>query len=294
MHFKKIEWQSQIGTPGFEKALLRAIRADGFFILEEALSPGLLARLKAAFGEVLQAYLETNSANRGVNRFNMHLTVDGVFADEEFVANPLIMPVVRKILGVDVACSWVAADTPLPGSDYQVAHADGRPLFRDSDLSLPTYALAINVPLVDFTEENGPLEIWGYGSHLVPDVAPHLGAADRAPIRVLMPAGSLLVRDTRMWHRGSPNVATEARPNLALVYNRGWYRFEGEAGHTPPVVSAEAYKGWSLTAQRLFRFATTDLALTEARRIEMAYGLEDLEAEAGLSNGETAQTAARA
>lgn len=282
MQFAKADWEGRCGTPEFEALMARAIRSDGYFILEEALSADLLAALQKEFAKVLEAYTSANESNRGLNRFNTHLYLDGVFANEEFVANPLIMPFIRRLLGVDVACSWAAADTPLPGSDYQFAHADGRPLFRDHDLSLPTYALAVNVPLVDFTRENGPLEIWANGTHLLSDVPPHEGAKDRPPEQVLMPAGSILVRDTRMWHRGSPNRSDHARPNLAFVYNRSWYRFEGEAGHTPPAVSPEAYAAWSPDTKRLFRFASTDLSLTAPFRTEAVMELERLEQQAGL------------
>lgn len=292
MQFAKSDWESRVGTPEFDGALQRALRSDGFFILENALSAALLADLKSAFGEVLDAFRAENESNRGANRFNTHLYLDGVFANEELVANPLVVPVILRSLGIDAACSWAAADTPLPGSDYQMAHADGRPLFRAHDLSLPLYALAVNFPLVDFTEENGPLEIWGNGTHLLSDVPPHIGAEDRAPQRVTMPAGSVLVRDTRMWHRGSPNRSDHARPMLAFVYSRSWYRFEGEAGHTPPAVSPEAYSSWSPTTRRLFRFASTNLSLTEPHRIEMVYRLEALEEEAGMADGHRAPMAA--
>lgn len=292
MQLAKSEWRSRVGTTEFDGVMQRALRSDGFLILENALDPTLLAELQVAFGKLLDDYIAANTANRGVNRFNTHLYLDGVFANEELVANPIVLPLIHRLLGIDAACSWAAADTPLPGSDYQVAHADGRPLFRTHDLSLPLYALAVNFPLVDFTDENGPLEIWGNGTHLLSDIPPHIGAADRPPQRVTMPAGSMMVRDTRMWHRGSPNRSDHARPNLAFVYNRSWYRFEGEAGHTPPAVSPEAYASWSVNTRRLFRFASTDLSLTEPHRIEMVYRLEALEEEAGMAGNQRAPMAA--
>lgn len=276
MQFTKSEWSGRVHTAEFEELMARALRSDGFFILEEALDPAYVADLHSAFTAELEAYAAANPSNRGVNRFNTHLTIDGVFANEQLIYNPQIMPFLNKLLGVDLVCTWAAADTPLAGSDYQTAHSDGRPLFRGTDLALPVYAVAVNFPLVDFTEQNGPLEIWPNGTHLLADVAPWEGAKDRDPQRVLMPAGSVLVRDTRMWHRGSPNLSDAARPNLAFVYNRSWYRFEGEAGHTPPKVAPEAYASWSVGAQRAFRFADTDLSLTKQHREECVYKLEEL------------------
>ena len=47
-------------------------------------------------------------------------------------------------------------------------------------------------------------------------------------VRLLPKAGDLLLRDARSWHRGTPSNGSRSRPNLALVYSRGWFRFEGQ------------------------------------------------------------------
>lgn len=44
------------------------------------------------------------------------------------------------------------------------------------------------------------------------------------PQALITPAGSVLVRDARMWHRGTPNRSTEKRSMLAMVFSRSWYR----------------------------------------------------------------------
>jgi hypothetical protein len=101
------------------------------------------------------------------------------------------------------------------------------------------------------------MEIWCGGTHNT-YVKPDKGhasslmerlAADMPSKRVLMPAGSLLIRDTRMWHRGTPNNSTEGRPNLALVYNRPWYVAKSDIS-----ITQETYDGLSDRAKQLFRF----------------------------------------
>jgi hypothetical protein len=51
-------------------------------------------------------------------------------------------------------------------------------------------------------------------------------AASMPSVRPLLKAGDILMRDPRVWHRGTPSNGTRSRPNLALVYSRGWFRFE--------------------------------------------------------------------
>ena len=60
----------------------------------------------------------------------------------------------------------LGADVPLKGSTYQEIHRDYRPLFTD-DFVTPLYALAVNFPLVDVTEENGAFQ-QARGTHLIP------------------------------------------------------------------------------------------------------------------------------
>ncbi|WP_090824492.1 hypothetical protein [Paenibacillus sp. yr247] len=36
-------------------------------------------------------------------------------------------------------------------------------------------------------------------------------------------SGSIVIRDIRMWHRGTPNRSNYRRTNIALIYNRDWY-----------------------------------------------------------------------
>lgn len=57
----------------------------------------------------------------------------------------------------------LGADVPVKGSDYQEVHRDYRPLFSD-DFVTPLYALAVNFPLVEVTEENGPFHM-ARGTH---------------------------------------------------------------------------------------------------------------------------------
>jgi hypothetical protein len=42
------------------------------------------------------------------------------------------------------------------------------------------------------------------------------------PVPLLAKAGSISIRDLRMWHRGTPNRSTEPRPMLSMICNLMW------------------------------------------------------------------------
>jgi ectoine hydroxylase-related dioxygenase (phytanoyl-CoA dioxygenase family) len=191
------------------------------------------------------------------NRIRMDTPFRHPYIDAEFVANPFVVPIVERILGEDCRLFYYSADAPLPGSDYQVVHADYRPFFPESDVVLPPAGLAVNFPLVDITESNGPMEVWP-NSHRTAekafDAKPALQAAARhvTPARMLTPRGSVLIRDVRMWHRGTPNNSNQIRPNLALVYGRSWWDGAFYPQETLGITRA-AYESLSERARRFVR-----------------------------------------
>jgi ectoine hydroxylase-related dioxygenase (phytanoyl-CoA dioxygenase family) len=230
---------------------IEQVRNNGYVLFERALPADLVSDMHAAFMQLLDAHIDLVAANRGANRWQMHLPFVPPFTDERVIANPLIMPIVEALLGDDCICHYLASDTPLPGSDYQAVHPDIFPLFPESREVMPPYSIVLNVPLVDATEQNGPLEIWPGGTHhyvadrsLVPALAESMQS-----LRVTMPAGSLLLRDSRMWHRGTPNRSNAARPNFTLIYSRFWLKLR----YRPIPISRAVYDSLSDRAQRLFR-----------------------------------------
>jgi ectoine hydroxylase-related dioxygenase (phytanoyl-CoA dioxygenase family) len=231
----------------------QAVAVDGYVVFEKALPADLIRRLHSAFLEVFEAHVARTDPNRGANRYQMHLPFTSPFIAPEVIENPLILPLLDDLVGKDCVCHYFASDTPLPGSDYQRVHSDIGLLFPETSLSLPAYSVVLNIPLVDFTPENGPVEIWPGGSHLMPGrvdmdtLAPTMHSET-----VVMPAGSLLLRDMRMWHRGTPNRSESARPNLALIYSRPWLKT-----HYPPIpIDRDIHEGLSDRAKQLFRFET--------------------------------------
>lgn len=229
------------------------IRVNGYTVLPGTLPVDLISRLRDAFDLLLDRHRDAHPTNRGANRYQMYLPFEEPFATPQLYERPDVLAVVGAALGERFHLGYFASDTPYPGSDYQAVHPDSEQLFPEESLAVPPFALVLNVPLVDVTEENGPLEFWPGGTHHFPTgVDVQRLAAAMVSQRLTHPAGSILLRDPRAWHRGTPNRGTRSRPNLALVYHRPWYRFALEG----PTLRRSQYDALSPTGKSLLRFAT--------------------------------------
>jgi len=217
-------------------------RRDGYVVIENALSGDFIATVRGAFmkamnGKVARFGLtpvkpvdgrdkgndnvkidfRPEGGNHDLNRWNMHLPTSPDFLNERLIANPVALPVIKELLGPKPLAFLIASDTPYPGSGFQNIHQD-----------FPRFGLTVNIPLVDFTEDNAPLEVWP-GSH-VRDGIFHTGKVDLSAAeikalaaripgrRMLIKAGSILIRDQRMVHRGTANTGPNPRPCLAIWY----------------------------------------------------------------------------
>lgn len=211
------------------------VALNGFVLLENAISTEVVDQVHNDWIALANDLLsnDPNKTSVGTNEFRknrirMDIPFRHPYIDAQFVANPFVVPIVERILGEDCRLFYYSADAPMPGSDYQVVHGDYASFFPESDIVLPPAGLAVNFPLVDVTENNGPMEIWP-NSHRMSEktfaakATLQEAAGHITPARMLTPKGSILIRDVRMWHRGTPNNSNQMRPNLALVYGRSWW-----------------------------------------------------------------------
>ncbi|SEO31879.1 phytanoyl-CoA dioxygenase family protein [Paenibacillus sp. OV219] len=258
MLLKLTEQERLTGVPEQEtiEIAIEQIKKNGYIGFESVLSAEQIAELKDAFLPMFNEYIERFGYNTGTNRAQMHLPFVQPFINDYMIANAFALPVIKAVLGEGVRATYLASDTACPGSDYQNVHSDMPPLFPDLGVALPAYSLVMNIPLVDVNAENGPLEVWPGGTHLDPENTKHT-SIDGPDVRaaktmysekIHMPAGSIVIRDIRMWHRGTPNVTNENRTNIALIYNNDWYGAGGSI-HVPQ----EAYDQASKEVKSLFR-----------------------------------------
>jgi ectoine hydroxylase-related dioxygenase (phytanoyl-CoA dioxygenase family) len=226
---------------------------EGLCILRNHFPAEKLHRWNEEFQPLLEANIEREGANenRGSHRYYVTLPFAAPFADEEIFADPDVLAIVENLVGKDFIMVQLATDTPLKGSDYQDLHRDAPPLFPELAAETPPFQLAVNFPLVDVTEENGPFETT-YGTHQMTkeEGLRKLEAGEIKLDRLMMKIGDLMIRDVRAIHRGTPNRTDAPRPMCVIGYSRRWL-FRPEVSIRIPHL---AWENLSQKAKHLLRF----------------------------------------
>jgi hypothetical protein len=212
---------------------VRALRTDGYVILESIVSPRHLDLLREQMDEDSQKLISVKKWG-GAGQIKGHLqqgpprSAPYVFAD--VVSNPFVIQVTKGLLGEGVFNSFYNGNTNSPGSGTQPLHRDGSQLWPGLEVAHPAASVVVNICPVDASEENGSVEIWP-GTHLeingdgpVDKETEDARRKVAPPIRGNLKKGSVLIRDTRLWHRGVPNPSDRPRHMIAMIHNIRWLR----------------------------------------------------------------------
>jgi ectoine hydroxylase-related dioxygenase (phytanoyl-CoA dioxygenase family) len=202
-----------------------AIRDYGFTIIEDAVAPDLVARLRSALDTLEQGhghgYAKTTFEGLNTIRINNLLAYD-----EAFWLVPLhevALAVAEQVLDKELLLSSFCSLTLGPGQTEQPLHEDTQQI----PLPRPHPPLAVNAiwALSDFTTENGAT-LAVPGSHRFPSSPKYgkdYGAADGV-VAMTMKAGSILLFDSALWHAGGANTSKARRYALSCYYGAGWVR----------------------------------------------------------------------
>jgi tetratricopeptide (TPR) repeat protein len=221
-----------------EKLALGAKLFDtyGAVQIENAFPVEMIVRLQEEFMQRYSPYFRVDdhpdALRLGDKRYMLTVDIDAPFDDPGLIGAPLVLPIVRKLLGDDCVLGAFTAVISLPGSSDQRLHKDHPALFPDTQwhFGLPCFAAQIIIPLVPLDEFTGTTRFYK-GTHRVPtERAEELGAQDP-----MVPLGSCLLNDYRCAHRGLGNRSQVVRPILTLIYNRPWFRDFKNYGKQPPL-----------------------------------------------------------
>ena len=268
-------------------ALERAVMLfdrDGFVVIEDVLTPDQLALLQSGVAEAvaeITALDPEGLGNRGAKRYS--------FGGSSLTRSQLHRPAWQMLLSIepviqlldaifgnpDYALRSASGDFCLPGaSDYQRLHTDVRdwedsektpfsafhdPRGRVSIRDLPCPYVCVNFLPQDIHALNGPTrQIPGTQNSRQP--IPGLKAEPewmRLSTVCPAPAGSMMVRDVRAWHGGTPNLSDEVRSIPNLEFYAPWFR--------EPVMPGIDYKDHQklpMRAQQLTRFCVAEAGQT--------------------------------
>jgi ectoine hydroxylase-related dioxygenase (phytanoyl-CoA dioxygenase family) len=235
-------------------------RDTGLVVIENVYDMDFIAEVRAAYDRELERFLAgkggldaLDGKTFGKNHIGFFPALYPPLSDPRIAAPPVAVQLLTELLGADFTSCFYNTNTACPGSGTQPVHRDSSHLFgAELGVPHPPAQIVLNIPLVDFTEENGSTEYWP-GSHLIVDRTPEDGkrteerAAGYPSIRLNLPVGSFALRDLRAWHRGKPNHADYPRTMFAIVYVRSWL------AATPMKIPRSTWEAWPERVQHIYR-----------------------------------------
>ncbi len=238
----------------------RLLREAGLVVIESVLPRDWIAEVNVAMEAVLELGEDAPKKE--------HPMLKMPFMDARIIDNPFAIPIMKAAMGEKIfAYLPYGCNTTRPGSDVQWIHRDSGQLFPELPFALPVSTIVVNIPLVDFTVENGATEVWP-GSHLIVDdaavrntpynVCEEERAAQLPSFQLVMPAGSVVVRDMRCWHRAMPNRSQTVRHMLALVYFRRFHHAPDAPNIFRTRIPGETWAHMSEETQEIYRFQAHD------------------------------------
>jgi hypothetical protein len=227
--------QGLVGSPELDLAVA-ALRNNGIVVLENAVSLDHIVTLRERWLADTQLLLARPDKPFNFNSGNLQQDPPPFppYLYRDILVNDAAIAVTKGILGPGLKNAFYSGNTAMPSENRQPVHADMGHLWTDLEVAHPAYAIVINAPLVDMSVENGSTEMWP-GTHKDTSVAlqsgdikvsPEKQEARRAiepPSQPTVKAGSLVLRDIRMWHAGMPNRTLQPRPMLAMIHYVGWW-----------------------------------------------------------------------
>jgi ectoine hydroxylase-related dioxygenase (phytanoyl-CoA dioxygenase family) len=198
-----------------------ALREHGFTVLRDAIPKSSREALRDALArlEADQGLGFATTRFEGLRTVRIYNLLARGEAFWPVPLHPLVLAVAERVLDPELLLSSLSAITLAPGQGAQPLHEDTQRI----PLARPRAPIALNAiwALSDFTEANGATRIVP-GSHRF-DAPPRYGA-EHPTVAAEMPAGSILLFDSALWHAGGANVTDARRWAIACYYCVGWMR----------------------------------------------------------------------
>lgn len=220
-------------------AAARMVREDGYVVLEDVVDPDHVAVLRDKMLADLPTILARPDTPFNFNAINVQQDPPPFppYLFRDVWCNEVAIALSEAVLGTGVKSAFYSGNTALPGGQRQPVHPDVAQLWPDLTVATPAFGLVVNLPTVDMDPENGATELWpgthtdtsvwiGEGAARIPEERLAAWRARRPPFQPTVRAGSLVVRDIRLWHAGMPNRTERPRPMIAMIHWVGWWDVE--------------------------------------------------------------------
>lgn len=192
---------------------------QGFLVIPRLFEAAFIDRLREEYARQLKIF-EAEGIERqhevGNRRMQLSIELRGPFLDPMLWSNPLLLTIVRSLLGSDVLIDSLSVVVAFPGAEEQHHHRDHGSLFFEMplDAKLPAHAVAVMIPLIDFDEETGTTVL---------DPGTHHGASIGEPYAAFVPKGGCYLMDYNLHHWGQANRSAQDRPLIAMTFARPWF-----------------------------------------------------------------------
>ncbi|MFP6741623.1 MAG: phytanoyl-CoA dioxygenase family protein, partial [Alphaproteobacteria bacterium] len=218
-------------------SIAASIAEHGYVIIEE-LATELAAQAREELGGHIEAAPFAHTPFLGERTKRVGSILARSTAARELVIHPTVRALTDRILLPHCARYQLNFSGIMhlePGAGAQSLHRDGviYPVLHPC----PPTQMATMWAISDFTVDNG-------GTQIAP--GSHLWEHDRVPydgevVATAMPAGSVLIYTSGIYHGGGANTSNTVRTGMALQYSLGWLRQEENQYLANPPEVAQAY-----------------------------------------------------
>jgi ectoine hydroxylase-related dioxygenase (phytanoyl-CoA dioxygenase family) len=202
------------------EADLESFQRDGYVILENALDRPELDELVATLAPFETTRPMGRNAFEGQKSQRVYSLAGKGAAFQRLAEHPRVLALVDRLLMPNFLLSTMQSIRLHPGEKSQAWHTDDAFYFVQRPHPLPL-AVSVIWAIEEFTEQNGATEVipgshrWGME---------HPDHQDYESVPAEMPAGSAIVFDAALWHRGGTNHSRGTRLAISPQYCQPWLR----------------------------------------------------------------------
>ncbi len=238
--------QPQVPAEDVDRCM-EEIERDGYVIIENLISPELVAEIKE---DLIPRFSYDSGRNNfeGFKTQRLYAFFEKSLICNPLVEHPLILGCLDRVFEPNYLLSQLQAINILPGEEQQPLHHDD--LFYRVPRPRPALGAATIWAIDEFTQQNGATVVIP-GSHLWDDRQPT--EDDRKNLEpVVMPAGSVVLFLGTLWHAGGANRSDAARLCVSAQYCAPWCRTQENYSLS---LSRETVKKCSEHIQRMLGYS---------------------------------------